>query len=525
VTLETSPLRRLIERTLAGEIRVPAFQRGFVWTPEGVAFLMDSIYRGYPVGSLLLWRTKEQLTKEKSLGPFDLPDPEADWPIDYVLDGQQRLTSIFGVFQTELMPATTGDWFDIYFDLRATEGALEGQFIPLPPEAVEEGRHFPLNTLFNSVEYRKATQNLSEEDTRRLDDLQAKFKEALIPVNTIDTPERDEVAIIFERINRAGVALDAFQLLSAWTWSTEFDLAEAFQELADEVEPFGFGKIEGEPNLLMKCCAAVIDNDASARAIVNLHGPTVRERFHEVRSGILGAIDFLRKELQVHSLNAMPFPAMIVPLAKFFVTTTAAGVSPLDSQRREIRRWFWRACFSRRYSGGIGRAHATDIAAMAKLRQEPSATISDFACSVDDRFFTENTFSLTSVNSRTFVLLLAQSNPQSFISGMPVDLREVLKLCNRTEFHHIFPKKYLDSLSVDSRNKNVLANVCFLSSADNQRIKAIAPAAYKELLPIDRLSDILESNVIPPSGLDMEYGAFAETRASMLTQRARELIA
>src|SRR3990172_5528987 len=108
--MERVPLRRLIERTLAGEIRVPAFQRGYVWTPEGVAFLMDSIYRGYPIGSLLLWRTKEQLTKEKDLGPFELPDPKADWPIDYVLDGQQRLTSIFGVFQTEFPPVETGDW-------------------------------------------------------------------------------------------------------------------------------------------------------------------------------------------------------------------------------------------------------------------------------------------------------------------------------------------------------------------------------------------------------------------------------
>jgi uncharacterized protein with ParB-like and HNH nuclease domain len=80
-------LRKIVERTLDGEIRIPAFQRGFVWTPDGVAFLMDSIYRGYPIGSLLMWRTKEALAKERNLGPFELPEPKADWPIDYVLDG------------------------------------------------------------------------------------------------------------------------------------------------------------------------------------------------------------------------------------------------------------------------------------------------------------------------------------------------------------------------------------------------------------------------------------------------------
>ena len=63
---------------------------------------MDSIYKNFPVGSLLFWRTKEKLRDERQLGPFVLPDPQVDYPIDYVLDGQQRLTSIFAVFQSTL---------------------------------------------------------------------------------------------------------------------------------------------------------------------------------------------------------------------------------------------------------------------------------------------------------------------------------------------------------------------------------------------------------------------------------------
>ncbi len=522
--MESVPLRKLIERTLSGEIRIPAFQRGYVWTPEGVAFLMDSIYRGYPVGSLLVWRTKEQLEKEKNLGPFELPEPKSDWPIDYVLDGQQRLTSIVGVFQTELKPVATGDWFDIYFDLDASEGAFEGQFLPLGPDQVDEARHFPLSTLFDSVGYRKATERFSEENVKRLDDVQARFKEALIPVNTMEAPERDEVAIVFERINRTGIPLDAFQLLSAWTWSTEFDLSEAFQDLAAEVEPFGFGKIEHDPNLLMKCCAAVIDNDASAKAIVNLNGPIVRERFGEVKAGILGAIDFLAGELKVHSLRAMPFPAMIVPLARFFATDAAAGTPYDDDQRRELTRWFWRACFARRYSSGVGRAHAADIAALAALRDDPKKVVSDFACTIEGRFFYENTFSLSSVNSRTMIMLLAQSDPMSFISGQAVDLKEVLKTCNRTEFHHIFPKRHLASADFAPRHQNLLANICFLSSADNQKIKAESPSVYKELLPQEQIGAILQSNIIPEGGLDMNYIPFITARAGLLVEAANKLI-
>jgi hypothetical protein len=99
---------------------------------------MDSLYKQYPFGSLLLWRTKNQLVNEKNLGPYVLPDRALDFPIDYVLDGQQRITSIFAVFQTELQrqEQTPTEWRDIYFDLRAPATAQESQFLALDPGEV-----------------------------------------------------------------------------------------------------------------------------------------------------------------------------------------------------------------------------------------------------------------------------------------------------------------------------------------------------------------------------------------------------
>ena len=122
-------IRTAIEKILSGSIRIPAFQRGFVWSSENVSFLMDSIYRKYPIGSVLLWRTSTRLEKERDLGPFTLAEPEKDYPVDYVLDGQQRLTSIFSVFQNTLKPNSSTEQFAIYFDLEAPDGALEDQFL------------------------------------------------------------------------------------------------------------------------------------------------------------------------------------------------------------------------------------------------------------------------------------------------------------------------------------------------------------------------------------------------------------
>src|SRR3954463_16143867 len=123
--METITIREILEQVHRGQIRVPAFQRGFVWEPDRVAYLMDSIYKVYPFGSLLFWRTREKLRVERTLGPFELPEPKADYPVDYVLDGQQRVTSIFGVFQSDLPMLPGNNWLDIYFDLEAEESAQD----------------------------------------------------------------------------------------------------------------------------------------------------------------------------------------------------------------------------------------------------------------------------------------------------------------------------------------------------------------------------------------------------------------
>jgi len=152
-------IRELIDDTLRGQIRIPSFQRGFVWEPDRVAYLMDSIYKGFPFGSLLFWRTDEQLRIERDLGPFKLPPPKADYPIDYVLDGQQRVTAIFGTFQTELPVDLPQLWMDIYFDYMAENNAQDSQFFALTSDQVDPNRHFPLKVLFDTVAYRRATRS------------------------------------------------------------------------------------------------------------------------------------------------------------------------------------------------------------------------------------------------------------------------------------------------------------------------------------------------------------------------------
>ncbi len=516
-------IREILDLVPRGQIRIPAFQRGFVWDPDQVAFLMDSIYKQYPFGALLLWRTREQLRHERNLGPFCLPDRNPDYPIDYILDGQQRLTSIFGVFQSDIQPDPAVPWEDVFFDLGADVHAQESQFVALAPADVDPRRHFPLKTLFVSIPYRRATEQLGDQDVIRIDEMQARFKEARIPYQPLTTEDRARVAIVFARINRTGVPLDTLQLLTAWTWSEEFDLQQEFDDLRDELARFGFAGVGEDPDLILRCCAAVLAGDASPTTLIGLRGSDVRARFEEVANGLMGAIDFLKTNLHVQTLANLPFSTLLVPLCVFFATPGQEHIQMNDVQRQRLLRWFWRSCFSRRFSSGVLRNLKDDIAAVNLLKVNRPNTLGDFSVLVTQKFFTQNVFRVNTVNTITFVLMLAQKRPLNFVSGQLVALADVLRDYNRSEFHHLFPKAFLTSRSVPPAQQGPLANFAFLSKADNAALGGVAPSEYRAEMP-HAVDNILAAAVCPPSLFTDDYQTFLNDRSQLLEQVANSLI-
>jgi hypothetical protein len=343
-------IRKLLDSVNSGAIRIPTFQRGFVWDSERVAYLMDSMYKNYPFGSLLFWRTKKQLPVERKLGHFELPAPSEDYPIDYVLDGQQRLTAIFTVFQTDLSPIPDPEWTDIYFDMEAAGDAQDSQFVAVKEADVVVGKHFPLNVLFDSVKYREATNGLKTEQIEIIDKLQESFKEVSLPVQVLRTEDRSIVAIVFERVNRMGMELDTLQLLAAWTWNENFDLLENFKDLKEELEDFGFEAVGDDSDLILKCTAAILQGEPSAERLLELNGNSVRQQFPLVHNGIKGAIDFLRSNLRVYSLKNLPYPSLLVPLSVFFAEPDGKEVNYNSETYNKLRRWFWKSCLSNRYA-------------------------------------------------------------------------------------------------------------------------------------------------------------------------------
>jgi len=378
--------------------------------------------------------------------------------------------------------------------------------------------------LFDTVAYRNACDNFENEVRIEIDRLQEKFKELSIPAQLMETDDKGNVAIVFERINRAGVPLDTFQLLTAWSWSTEFDLQDKLDELSAELSEYGFDGLAEDQNLLIKCFTGYILGSTSPRAVMQLDGEKIRDNYEQIISGIKSSVDFLRKELSLYSMTYVPYSAMIVSLVAFFGTSKVNGKSYTEKQRKELVRWFWRSCFSRRYSSGVNDAHEVDIAAMRRLKLNESEIISDFKCDIPENFFMVNNFSRTYVNTKTFIAMLASCTPKSFISGANVDLEETLKRSNSKEFHHIFPRKHLQRLGHGMKDISCLANFCFLNNADNQKIKDKAPDEYINLIDSEVLPDILLKAICPQDTFQLDFKQFVSKRNKMLMEYANSLI-
>ena len=521
--MDTLSVREIIEQVDRGQVRVPAFQRGFVWEPDRVAFFMDSIFKQYPFGSLLLWRAQERLKCEKALGPFTLPEPIADYPLDYVLDGQQRITSLYATFQTGKDVAQTSDWKDIYYDYSLPFDAQDTQFFALLPSEVDPTKHFPLRRLFDTTAYRRATSSFDEPTAEKIDKMQTVFKETRIPAQIIRPVERQTVAVIFERINRQGVPLDTLQLLSAWTWSEDFQLQAEFDDLATDLEDYGIRSVDTEENILLRCCAAVLAYDPTPDKLVTIPGDEVRNRFQEVRNGLKGALDFLQMNLNVQSVANLPFQTILVPLSVFFAARDGIEVRVTDDQRKQLLRWVWRVAFARRYSSGVLRNLRDDIENVRVLKAGQISKLGNFTCVISEEFFASNNFAISAVNTKTAVLLLAQQKPLSFVSGTPVDLAPKLREYNKTEFHHLMPRAFLRTVGATKHNHNALANFAFLTRAENRHLGGVAPSQYRVRLAANE-AEILDAAVSPVSLFDDQYDAFIEARSAMLAERGRRLV-
>src|SRR5690606_867629 len=169
------------------------------------------------------------------------------------------------------------------------ESIQESAFLALDDVEVDKERHFPVKTFFDSVAYRHATSVLSEENQIKIDEVQRKFLTYIIPDIVFETDDMQNVAIVFERINRAETELNVFELITTWRWSENFDLVDKFNDLQIEISEHGYDELTNDRDLQLRITAGIIRGDTSPKTILDLGGDEIRNNFSKVRNGIIGA--------------------------------------------------------------------------------------------------------------------------------------------------------------------------------------------------------------------------------------------
>jgi hypothetical protein len=467
INTDTALISNLIAGINRGEIKVPKFQRDFVWKDDQAIDLLDSLANNYPVGSLLLWKTKDKLRAERNIGEFGLPSTDDMEPTDYVLDGQQRLTVIYSCLGAK----ESDGGFAVVYDLEAE------QFLRMPD--VLKLSQFPLRKLFNTTQllnFRAAVQSLPNgaEYQARLDAIIGAFTEYRLPVVTLKDLSVEEVCPIFERINSSGTKLSTYDLMVAATWNREFDLNDEVDEIRDALDPKGFDDIDRET--VLKCLSAVHLGTIKERSLMTLrtlNKTDIKALIDTTKGSLLRTVDLLSTEFNIYSWDFLSYEALVVIACHIYAKIN--HLSP--DQVRRVREWFWRASFGERYKVGGESFVSNDLSTVYKYVVEGQGSASDFGNPPTEKEWQTIPFRSNVSRSRAYALALAARRPRNLTNGSHIDPATALSSYNKKQFHHVFPRGYLRRIH-EIINDNLLMNICMLSASGNNAIRDSDPKAY-----------------------------------------------
>jgi hypothetical protein len=357
-----------------GRIKIPDFQRDFVWNKEQTAKLIDSLIKGFPIGTFIFWKTKEELRAIKEIGKLPLPDvPEGEF-VHYVLDGQQRITSLYaarkGIRLTK--DGTEIDYKDISINLDMDPDADDSVVFVEPPEdAVSVPVHQLLNDSLISF-----IRTVSDEQLRRIEIYQKRLKGYDFSTIVISDYPIDVACEVFTRINTGGTDLTLFEIMVAKTYDKEreFDLAEQYDWLIKndgsekDLEDAKFETIPA--STILQCIAICVGKQVRRQDILKIGKHKFIDAWPRVKDGIFDAVDYIRLSLRVPVSRLLPYNTLLVPFTYFFVEND--GRPPSPTQHKLLVQYFWWASLTNRFSSAVESKLAQDRDRIDSILKEES---------------------------------------------------------------------------------------------------------------------------------------------------------
>lgn len=567
-------LENLLHYIEIGDIGLPDIQRPFVWSNAKVRDLFDSMYRGFPVGYLLFWENGTG-NGVKQIGS---EAKQHTVPARLIVDGQQRLTSLFAVFRGKQVLDKDYRYRQIEIAFRPRDGQFEvadaairkdSDWIPNISDLWASGKSSwkLVNDFIDQVSKKEPLADEAKEriahNLDRLFDLQKYPFTALEIAPTVD---EEQVADIFVRINSEGVKLNQadfiLTLLSVF-WDEGRHALESFCRASrqapaagDPPSPFNHF-IQPDPDQLLRVSVALGFRRGRLKSVyqvlrgkdmtTGLFSPELREAQFDVL-----------KEAQEHVLNLThwhPFltslvgagyrggemvssqSALLYAYAFYLLGRIQAGVSD-HVLRKLIGRWFFASSLTGRYTSSPETVMDADLNRLEKaidaesfVRVLEEAMASELTNDFWSITLPANLDSSSARNPELFAYVASQnrlSAPVLFSHKKVADLLDPALKTKKSalERHHLFPRAYLEKEGVtDLKLVNQLANFALLEWPDNIEVSDAPPAEYVPKLR-QRFTEadwhtMHEMHALPPGWEMMEYPEFLDERRKRMARIIR----
>jgi hypothetical protein len=532
-TLET-----LLREARKGQLQLPEFQRDWVWDDDHICSLLTSVSRSFPVGAIMTLMTGGPVRfATRPIKGVDLgPSPVA--PDRLILDGQQRLTSLY---QALLLgqPVETRDaqrrlvrrWYYVSLDHALGEPAAQEQAIRGIPEdhriTKDFGREvvldlstrerefenamFPLHLIFDSDAWMMGWYRFWNYDPGKIEEFNrfrnqfiAAFKSYQIPIIQLrKSASKEAICLIFEKVNTGGVPLTAFELLTATFAAEGFDLREDwFGSTRVRTPTPGRAKRMFDKRRLL----ALLQNTEFLQAVTLLHTykrrrkaltegvepsrlPPVsctRQSILEldsaayqanadaVEEGFFRAAQFLWSE-KIFRPEDIPYRTQLIPLA-VILYLLGPRWHDLDVRSR-LRQWYWCGVFGELYGSATETRFArdvTEVVAWIDTGGPLPATVQDCNFAVD-RLRTLRT-RLSAAYKGLHALIMQIGGAVDLRTGATLDEQTVFE--ETIDIHHIFPRVWCERQGIPSTTYDSIVNKTPLSAATNRLLGGDAPSVY-----------------------------------------------
>ena len=563
----------LISRIQHGEIALPDIQRPFVWSNARVRDLFDSMYKGFPVGYLLLWSTgagagaRQIGTEQKQAAPSLL-----------IVDGQQRLTSLYAVITGAAVVGKDYSKRRIRVAFRpndqtfeVTDAAVENdpEFIPDISEVFRGAFHSFVNHYLEKVEaYRgieldEAEKNRLVENIDRLKDLQNYPFQAIELDRTVD---EEHVAEVFVRINSEGVRLniaDFILTLMSVFWEKGRRELEEFARLAkipstDRPSPFNHF-IEPSPDQLLRSSVGLAFRRGRLHYVYSiLRGKDLdtgqfsaerrEEQFEKLQAAHEATLDLTNWHEYLKCLHHAGFrssrmvsseAALVFVYVLWLLGRRDYGVE-LRRLRDVIARWWFMAHTTGRYTGSAETQLEADLTRIGNIPPGDSDTFCETLDRIVRDTFTKDYWDITlpnrldtssakspplaaywaALNILDADMLFSHQKVSSMLDPVVTPIRDM-------ERHHLFPKAYLASIDVTENTRvNAIANMAFVDWADNLSISDKSPQEYflhmSQKLDPERLKRQVRWHALPVGWEQLDYTEFCEKRRALIGQVVKD---